>query len=142
MRALLDVNILVALWDRDHVHHERARGWWNSNHQHGWASCPLTQGGFLRLVSNQLYPRSLSVARAIGELQILLSVSGHEFWPDDVSIVDSIVFDHRHILGRNQITDFYLLAIAVKRGGRLVTLDHKIAKTAVRGATPDHLVAL
>jgi uncharacterized protein len=142
MRALLDVNMLVSLLDPEHAHHLRARAWWDENHGQGWASCPLTQSGLLRVISSQLYPRSLSMVRAFGVLQKQLLVPGHEFWAEDISIADPAIFDHRHMVGRNQITDCYLLAVAVKHEGRLVTLDQRIVRIAVRGAGPDNLVIL
>jgi toxin-antitoxin system PIN domain toxin len=139
-RALLDVSVLIPLFDPAHVHHRRARGWWGKGEE--WATCPLTQNGFVRIISQPGYPSPVSTAEAASELRKLVAVSGHEFWPDDVSIADPQVFDHTRILGPNQITDLYLLALAVKREGRLVTFDRGIPIAAVRGAEAQHIVVI
>ena len=75
-------------------------------------------------------------------LDIAIGQGKHEFWPDDLSLIDGSHIDRRHVLGPKQLTDIYLLALAVKNGGRLVTFDRSIALAAVRRATPDHLVVL
>jgi toxin-antitoxin system PIN domain toxin len=142
MRSLFDVNVLLALFQPEHVHFERAQTWWEANQQHGWASCPLTQNGFARVISQQSYRKPLPTAEAIGRLAEQIGRTDHDFWPDDVSIADAAVFDRSGILGPNQITDAYLLALAVKRGGRLVTLDQSISLRAARGAEPRHLAVI
>jgi toxin-antitoxin system PIN domain toxin len=139
VRALLDVNLLVALFDPAHVHHGRARSWWSGERNRGWASCPLTQNGFLRVVSNPGYPRPLTPGQALAALRAQIALPGHAFWPDDASIADADLFDHRRIVGPGQITDVYLLALAVKNGGRLATFDRAIPLAAVRGALARHL---
>jgi hypothetical protein len=142
MRALLDVNVLLALMDKDHFHHRPALAWWRSDRDHGWASCPLTQNGFVRISCQGDYPGRPTVERAIEQLQLQLAEPGHAFWPDDISIANGDLIDRRRMLGPNQITDAYLLALAVRNGGRLVTFDRSIALTAVRGAEPKHLVTI
>ena len=142
MRALFDVNMLLALFDVDHVHHGSAIAWWTDKQGHGWASCPLTQNGFVRVISQSSYPRPVSVAEAAAALRAQTEVSSHEFWPDDISIADPDIFDHGRILGTNQLTDIYLLALAVKNNGRLATFDRTIPLAAVRGAGPRHLAVL
>lgn len=142
MRALLDVNCLLALLDEDHSSHPRALLWWQSNRQGGWATCPLTQNGFARIASQRSYASQRPLNIAIEQLTRLMTLPDHEFWPDDVSIADDRIFDHSHILGPNQITDAYLLGLAVKHGGRLVTFDRGVPIKAVRGAEARHLVAL
>src|SRR6476660_4118105 len=114
MRALLDVNVLLALMDRDHVHHRAALQWWRSDRDHGWASCPLTQNGFVRISCQGNFPGRPTVAQAVEQLRRQIAESDHAFWPDDVSIVDEGSFDRSRLLGPNQITDVYLLALAVK----------------------------
>jgi toxin-antitoxin system PIN domain toxin len=140
VRALLDVNMLVAQSDPDHVHHERALAWWSGHQGEGWTSCPLTQNGFVRIISSPRYRHPRRLADATAQLRGLLALPSHAFWPDDISLADTAVFDHSQILGPNQITDAYLLALAVKNGGRLVTLDHAVSLRAVRGAEARHLV--
>ena len=142
MRALFDVNVLLALFQPDHVHFDRAQEWWKTNQQHGWASCPLTQNGFARIVSQQTYPKPLPTAEAVTRLAEQIDRTDHVFWPDDLSIADGAVFDVSGILGPNQITDAYLLALAVKNGGRFVTLDQGLSLRAVRGAAPRHLAVI
>lgn len=142
MRALFDVAFLIALLLPDHVHHAPAHAWWGKNASWGWASCPITQNGFARVVSRPGYPKPLSVRAALDRLGEAVDETDHAFWPDDLSIADPDVFDRSRILGPNQITDVYLLALAVRNGGRLVTLDRGIPFAAVRGAEPRHLAVL
>jgi len=142
MRALLDVSVLLPLFDGGHVHHQRAIAWCRANAEAGWASCPLTQNGFARIVCQPKYPRPARMCDALAVLRQQTGQADHEFWPDDISIADREVFDPAFILGPSQITDIYLLALAVKNGGRLVTFDQGIAMKAVRRAEPWHLVAL
>jgi uncharacterized protein len=142
VRALLDVNVLLSLFDAGHMAHERSRAWWRSNEIHGWASCPITQHGFLRLMSQPAYVGSVGLAEALRGLRSWTSSPTHEFWPDDLTILDPALFDHARVLGHKQITDIYLLALAVKRGGRFVTLDRKITLGAVRNAGAEHLVVV
>ena len=142
MRALLDVNVLLATFDRAHIHQSRAQAWWGENHEAGWASCPLTQNGFVRIACQRGYARPAQLADALAVLAAQVARSDHEFWPDDISIADEQLFDHTYILGPNQITDVYLVALAVKNGGRLVTFDRGLPVKAVRGAEARHLVVL
>jgi toxin-antitoxin system PIN domain toxin len=142
MRALLDVNVLLALMDKDSVHHGAALAWWRNERGKGWASCPLTQNGFARIACQGRYPLRPTAAQAIILLRMQLGQTSHEFWPDDISIADDTLFDSTRILGPKQITDVYLLALAVKKGGRLVTFDRSISPAAVRGAKPRDLVML
>lgn len=142
MRSLLEVNVLLALFQPDHVHFEQAQQWWRANETYGWASCPLTQNGFARILSQQSYPKPLPTAEAITRLAEHIGHTDHEFWPDDVSITEQAIFNPGGILGPNQITDAYLLALAVKNGGRLATLDQSISLRAVRGAEPRHLAVI
>ena len=142
MRALLDVNVLLALMDRDHIHHQPALAWWRSERDNGWASCPLTQNGFVRIVCQGHYPGRPTAAEAIEQLRLQLGEPSHEFWPDDISITDATLLDRSRILGPKQITDVYLLGLAVKNGGRFVTFDRAIPLAAVRGAAPRQLVML
>ena len=141
-RALFDVNVLIALLDRDHVSHVAATAWYRTQTGHGWASCPITENGTARVMSSPGYPNPLPVAGIAARLGHAARSSPHEFWPDDVSLLDASVFDHHAILGSKQITDRYLIALAVKHRGRLVTFDQGIRPTGVRGATDDHIVLL
>ena len=141
-RALLDVNVLIALFDPDHVHHERARQWLGSEIHHGWASCAITQNGFARVVSQSSYPGRRSVQEAIDRIEEATASAQHEFWGCSVSLADTAKIDRSRILGPNQLTDIYLLALATNLGGRLVTLDRRVPLSAVPGATAANIVEL
>jgi toxin-antitoxin system PIN domain toxin len=139
--ALLDVNLLVALFDPDHVHHEPAHRWFGDHRSSGWATCPLTENGVVRILSNPAYSpsaeRPAEIARRLGSFR----ASGHHvFWPDDVSVCDTRVFSLT--VGHRQLTDVYLLGLAVAHRGLLATFDRSIPLRAVRGARPDDLVVI
>jgi hypothetical protein len=142
MRALLDVNVLTALLDAAHVHHGGARAWLEANIAEGWASCPITQNGCVRILSQAAYPGAEPPAAVAARLAGAAGTRWHEFWSDDLSLLDSGVLDWRQLLGSRQLTDAYLLALAVHRGGRLVTLDRSVPLAAVPGASERHLVRL
>lgn len=142
MRALLDVNVLIALLDSDHVSHVAAMKWFSDNAQHGWASCPITQNGCIRILSHPGYPNSVPPRVVIERLAEATASEVHEFWPDDVCLLDGRTADATRIHGPRQLTDLYLLALAVRHGGKLVTFDKSIALDAIEGAQPRHLLAL
>jgi toxin-antitoxin system PIN domain toxin len=142
MRALLDINVLLALLDQAHVHHRRARTWFTERHHLGWASCPLTQNGFIRIISQPSYPNSITPAHAVALLNGATADPGHEFWTADVSLLDPATVDPTRLLGPRQVTDIYLLALAVHHGGCFATFDGGVSLDAVPGATSAHLVVL
>jgi uncharacterized protein len=142
LRALFDVNVLIALLDRDHVGHDVATNWLATQLEHGWASCPITENGTARIMASPGYSNPLPVAAILQRVGAAKSTSYHRFWPDDVSLTDVEVFTHAELLGPKQITDRYLLALAVRNKGRFVTFDQGIRPTAVVGATAEHLVQL
>jgi uncharacterized protein len=140
--ALLDVNVLLALFDPDHVHHDIAHDWFAES-SGGWASCPLTENGFLRTANVAAQKGEfVPTASLIDRLRRFQSAGPHEFWNDDVSLLDDARFDAGRVHGNRQITDVYLLALAVAHNGRLVTLDSRIPLSAVKGARPENLVVL
>ena len=142
MRALLDVNVLIALLDTDHSLHARATQWFSSNARRGWASCPITQNGCMRIMSHPGYPNSLSV-RAIAERLGEASASTfHKFWADDISLLDAQVTDSARIHGPRQITDLYLLALAVRHDGQFITFDASVSLDAIKRAEKKHLLTL
>jgi uncharacterized protein len=140
--ALLDVNVLIALLDSDHASHDTAIQWFAKHAREGWASCPITQNGCIRIMSNQGYPNPLPVQAVIERLAEACNEDIHEFWPDEVSVLDSDVVDSTRIHGPRQLTDIYLLALAVQHAGRLVTFDGGIPLAAVRKATPQNMLVL
>lgn len=136
MRALLDVNVLIAWLDREHEHHEIARRWLEDNVEHGWASCAATQNGCLRIMCQPAYAHTLKAGLVAELLQEAIDASDHEFWPD-MSLLTPGVIEWRQVQGHNQIADLYLLALAAKNGGRFVTFDKRIANNAVLTASDD-----
>lgn len=142
MRALLDVNVLIALLDSDHTSHRSAVAWFSAHAKRGWASCPITQNGCVRIMSHPGYPNAHSVAEVVERLRAATAHAAHEFWPDSQSLLDERLIDPTRVHGPRQLTDVYLLALAVAHDGRLVTFDASIATGAVRGAKAQHLIAL
>lgn len=142
MVALLDVNILIALIDPAHKFHRTAKAWALAHALAGWASCPLTQNGCIRIISQPSYPQPVPPQQAIEILQALCQSPRHHFWPDDLSLLDAARFEHSKIHGHRQLTDLYLLALAVQHQGCFVSLDGAITLSAVKGAKKHHLLVL
>jgi len=141
--ALLDVNVLIALFDPAHVHHEAAHAWLEMNRRYRWATCALTENAFVRVLSNPAYPgRGTTVEDAVSRLRTFCSVQEHQFWPDSVSLLDRRRVRWNHVQGHRQITDVYLLALAVSNRGRLATFDSTISLRAVEGAKAENLERL
>lgn len=141
-RALLDVNVLLALHDAQHVHHRVAADWLASHQRAGWATCPLTQNGCIRILSQPNYPNPVPLADALSLLRRSCSLPSHHFWTDDISLLDETRLNHGRMHGHRQITDLYLLALAVAHKGRFVTFDAQVPLSAVRGARAEHLVVI
>jgi uncharacterized protein len=142
VRALLDVNVLIALLDSDHTSHGVAMSWFAEHAREGWASCPITQNGCIRIMSNAGYPNALPVQAVMKHFAAACEEEVHEFWSDGVSLLDSEVIDRTRIHGPRQLTDIYLLALAVVHEARFVTFDGKIPLAAVRKAKSQNLVVL
>lgn len=142
MRALLDVNVLVALLDTAHAHHRVATDWLAANLSQGWASSPLTQNGCLRVLSQPAYPSPLPLLQVVERLARATADASHVFWQDSVSLLDAGRVSWTQVLTGRQLTDAYLLALAVEQGGRFVTLDRGVAAAVVQGAKSSHLVTL
>lgn len=141
--ALLDVNVLVALFDGAHTHHEAAHEWFSARRERGWATSPIVENGVVRVLSHPAYPgRRTSLPDAVRRLRELTASSHHVLWPDDLSITDEATFATTHIAGQRQITDVYLLALAVHRDGTLATFDRAIARKSVRNAEARHLTLI
>jgi toxin-antitoxin system PIN domain toxin len=138
--ALLDVNVLVALFDPDHVHHQIAHDWFSDHASEPWATCGVTESGFMRVVANPAYGSPIeSTADLIPLLKKFCSSRQHVFWAEAVSFRDEALFRPSYIRGYRQLTDLYLLGLATKNGGRLVTFDSTIPVEAVVGATRENL---
>ena len=138
--ALLDVNLLVALFDPDHVHHELAHDWFADNHASGWATCAVTENGFVRVLANPGYGAGISrPAELVHRLHLFCASGHHVFWADSISLQDKKIFNPAFIRGHRQVSDVYLLGLAKKMGGCLATFDRSIPLGAVIGATRDTL---
>jgi toxin-antitoxin system PIN domain toxin len=141
--ALLDVNVLVALFDPAHLNHEDAHRWFAHNRRRGWATCPLTVNGCVRVLSNPAYPTvETTPAEVMSRLRLLCSASDHKSWDDTVSLLDESLFRARMVEGHQKITDIYLLGLAVRLRGQLATFDQSIPLKAVVGAETEHLEIL
>jgi hypothetical protein len=138
--ALLDVNVLVALFDPDHIHHELAHDWFADNRARGWATCPVTENGFLRVLTHPGYGSRIAIASAlIDRLRAFCQTEGHQFWADTTSLRDETLFDPSALVGYRQLTDVYLLSLAKAHNGTLATFDRSIPTRAVVGARHDLL---
>ena len=134
--ALLDVNVLVALFDPHHVHHELAHDWFTEQRAHGWATCPVTENGFVRVLSNPAYAgEALRPELLMARLRKFRASGHHAFWTDSVSVTDDRIFNLTRSPGHRQLTDVYLLGLARKMQGSLATFDRTIPIGAVVGAT-------
>jgi uncharacterized protein len=141
--ALLDVNVLVALFDPDHVHHELAHDWFADEGRAGWATCPMTENGFVRVLANPAYGGAVTrVPDLVARLRRFCASGGHVFWEESLSFRDDAVFDTAMGAGHRQLTDIYLLALAHSHGGRLATFDRSIPTRAVMGASTEDLAII
>lgn len=125
MVYLLDVNLLLALFDPAHEHHRIAHTWYRP--ERSWASCPLTENAVIRIASSAAYPGSPGNPAVIASLlDRFCSSSRHVFWPDDITLLNKNMFGGLDKIGSKQVTDIYLLGLAVSKGGKLATLDRSI----------------
>jgi toxin-antitoxin system PIN domain toxin len=135
-RFLLDVNVLIALIDPSHVQHDAAHRWFHAQGKRGWATCPFTENGVLRIVGNPRYPNSLGTPAAVAELMTTLrGHPGHAFWPDDITLFDPRRISFARLLDSSQVSDSYLLALAKAHSGRLATFDRRLVPDAVIGGS-------
>ena len=124
---LLDVNVLVALAWPGHEDHERVQTWFARNADTGWATCPFTESAFVRIVSNPAFsPRAVSLQDALRGLEISLKHPAHRFWAADIPFGDAVRRLQNRLVGHKQVTDAYLLGLAVHKRGKLVTLDRNL----------------
>ena len=139
MRALLDVNVWVALFDDAHLFSAQANEFIETPGLK-IATCPMTENGVIRVMNLPGYGRrgALGLAAVRDRLRLACHALDHEFWPDDISLRGDAQVDFSRVHGHQQVTDVYLLALAVKRKGCLVTFDRGVALSAVVGAQPRH----
>jgi toxin-antitoxin system PIN domain toxin len=134
--ALLDVNALLALLWENHVFHARMAQWFTGNENRGWATCPITEQGFVRIVCNPAYMKPAPGIRSALDLlqKTTESSTNHHFWADDLPLSALSSPIRRRLQGPKQITDAYLLALAVHRKGILVTFDYRMETLAPEGS--------
>ena len=139
----MDVNVLIALVDSAHVRHDTANEWFDREGGVAWATCPITENGLVRILSHPKYPNgSVTPSELVALLAALAELPGHEFWPDDVSLRDTRWIDASLVLTAGQVTDGYLLALAVSQGGKLATFDRRLSTKAVKdGAKGLHVIS-
>lgn len=141
--ALLDVNLLIALFNPDHIHHQTAHDWFATARSDGWATCALTEQGLLRILANPKYwPEFERTVSVLERLRKFCGSGHHHFWAQTVTLRDAKLFNLAHVSGHRQITDVYLLGLAHKMGGQLATFDRTIPVKAVVGATRDSLAVI
>ena len=140
--ALLDVNVLVALFNPDHIHHDTAHDWFAENRSDGWATCPVTEQGVIGILANPKYWSEFErTVELVARLRQFCASGHHQYWSGTVSLRDEKLFNLAHLSGYRQLTDVYLLGLAKKMGGRLATFDRAIPLRAVVCASR-HSVAL
>ena len=124
---LLDSNLLIALLWPSHERHDVAVKWFTRHRVRGWATCPITQAGFVRIVSNPAFSRDAVQPReAVAVLSANTAAKDHAFWPDDLPVAEAVAFSGVRLMGHQQVTDAYLLGLAIRCGGMLATLDQRI----------------
>ncbi|HSG39803.1 MAG TPA: TA system VapC family ribonuclease toxin [Thermoanaerobaculia bacterium] len=139
----MDVNVLVALAWPNHEHHEFAVGWLEENQAAGWATCPVTQSGFIRVSSNaRAIPGAKSPHQTISLLREMVSLPHHVFLPDDTSLVSSEFVTFQKVMGYRQVTDAHVLGIALRHGAALVTFDRSILDLVPPGYAAGEVVCL
>lgn len=138
MTYLLDINVLIALFDPAHVDHDAAHRWFASTGSSSWATCPITENGTIRVLSNPAYPTiSAAPSEVADRVRVFRSQPSHEFWQEDISLTDTSRFDLTKVRGHQQTTDLYLAGLAVRFGGRLATFDVRIPVWALANAPAD-----
>ncbi len=125
---LPDVNVLVALVWPNHIHHPAAVNWFAGQRAGGWATCPVTESGFIRVSSNRrVIAEARTVPQSAAAMRALRAVGAHEFWADEVSLATTEVVHLEQVQGFRQVTDVHLLALVRGHAGRLVTFDKGLA---------------
>lgn len=140
MRYLLDVNVWIALLDEAHVHHQVTLAFMEQKALK-IATSPLVENGVIRILNLPGYSKlgPVGFERVSNKLREICGAIDHQFWPDSVSISTPGLVDWSRVLGHNQVTDIYLLALAKAHHGCLATLDHRVALSTVVGASAKNL---
>ncbi len=143
MIALLDVNVLVALAWPNHIHHEMALHWFEKHRPSGWATCPLTQSGFVRVSSNkQVIPEAKTPAEALLLLRRITELEKHVFWMDDINLAHSDLIAPEKLIGHRQVTNAHFVALAIRHKGQLATFDRGVAEVVPLSSQDSTLVIL
>jgi len=138
---LLDANVLIALAWPTHSSHAAVQHWFGRNARLGWATCRMTECAFVRIISNPAFsPHALSPQEALAILGANLTHPSHRFWPDDLRLLDAANNVIKKLTGHQQLTDAYLLGLAVHHRGKLATLDQGIAALAGRSGQDIELI--
>ena len=139
---LLDVNVLISLVDPAHLQHDQAHDWFARVGKRRFATCPMTENGLIRIVGHPKYPNSPGPPSAVARsLAAIRALQGHHFWPDKISIADESFVDSARLTKHSKVTDTYLLALAQANGGRLASMDQRMAVDAVtNGASSLELI--
>ena len=141
--SLLDVNLLIALMWPAHEDHNRAQQWFKDNAHHGWATCPFTQAAFVRIASNPAFsPDAVSPTEAAAVLASNLKHPHHQFWPDEITFTQAIEPFSDRLAGHQQVTDAYLLGLAMHRKGKLATMDQAVAALLTSQSQKDNFLTL
>ena len=125
--CLLDVNVLIAMTWPSHEAHLKVQRWLAERGREEWASCPFTETAFVRILSNPAFsPNALTPANALALLESNLGHPAHQFWHDDIGLMEAIALVQPKIVGHQQVTDAYLLGLTIHKKGKLATLDHRL----------------
>jgi len=125
---LLDVNVLIALMWPAHENHTQAQGWFGRKSRDGWATCPFTQAAFVRIISNPAFSSdAVTPQEALKLLAANLNHPSHHFWPDEIGLVTATQAFVRRLVGHQQVTDAYLLGLALHKKGKLATMDRGVS---------------
>ena len=139
---LLDVNALIALVLEDHVAHKTVKRWFQQAGSRSWVTCPWTEASFVRIVSNPRFSQpALDISEAMEMLDIVTHLPGHRFWPMDIGFTEAVTAFSERLFGHQQVSDAYLLGLAVKKKGTLVTLDGGM-RTLAGSEFQTHVVVL
>ena len=130
-KHLLDLNVLIALMDSDHEHYQKAQNWFISSRKNLLGLCPFTEAGFLRVTTNPVYrPKPRTLEEAIAILKTLKGNASYWYWQIDKSWVELVAPFAARINGHRQVTDAYLLGLAIREKAVLVTFDKAIQHLA------------
>jgi len=141
--ALFDVNVLIALMWPAHERHRRVQEWFGEHAGSGWATCPFTEAAFVRIVANPAFSRdAVTPWEAAKLLEANTKHEGHQFWGDEIGFVAATRgFQHR-LSGHQQVTDAYLLGLAMHKKGKLATMDKGVLELLAERSLESEFVVM